>query len=731
MASDKKIGKKPPDHFMREASSTKLDTGTFIGKVKNNLDPTRSGRLTVWIPDLGAGDESNPKNWRTLSYASPFFGSTYQSDTTKTNSYSKVRHTYGFWAVPPDIGVFVLCTFVNGDPDRGFWFACVPNSLGNHMVPGIAGSSNLDKTTLEDTSLAASIDKNTIVAEFNESNEPDWANFPNINKPVHEHQLQVLRNQGLEKDFVRGIISSSSQREMPSTVFGISTPGRPLNDRTPTPEFQKKLVAGELNPADYAITARRGGHQFVMDDGDWNDNDRLIRLRTAGGHQILMNDSEHVLYIGNSNGSVWLEMTRAGHLNVYSSASINVRAGADLNFHADNNINFNAGKSLNVNAGKDFTVQSTVINVNAAQALTMYGGQVSVGSDGGLNLNASGTTTINGTAGTKITGATITLNEGGGSGVARPSALKLNKLSDTGKQGLVWKSVNGALETIVPIAPTHEPWSLHQTVATVTPAAEVTLAPTTPRIYATNPVTNIVAPPAAPLPKPNVINIAPPENTLPITECVPNLAPLDQGPKDATGKPVRKPLNKQYLNRPDAPNPPAGIGTLPRAHTKAVFAQLAWSESSWLYTSVNSLNYIGKYQMGAMALTTLKYIKPDALAQYGNKSINYPNSWTTKANNLGIKSKEDFLNNPAFQEQVMMENTLFNYKSLLSKTAIKADDDLCTVAGMLCTSHLIGAGGANQWRKTGEGGDANGTTGTAYFNMGRYAVDVLAAPGPR
>ena len=74
----------------------------------------------------------------------------------------------------------------------------------------------------------------------------------------------------------------------------------------------------------------------------------------------------------------------------------------------------------------------------------------------------------------------------------------------------------------------------------------------------------------------------------------------------------------------------------------------------------------------------------------------------------------------------MMENTLFNYKSLLSKTAIKADDDLCTVAGMLCTSHLIGAGGANQWRKTGEGGDANGTTGTAYFNMGRYAVDVLA-----
>ena len=45
---------------------------------------------------------------------------------------------------------------------------------------------------------------------------------------------------------------------------------------------------------------------------------------------------------------------------------------------------------------------------------------------------------------------------------------------------------------------------------------------------------------------------------------------------------------------------------------------------------------------------------------------------------------------------------------------------------MLAASHLIGAGGAKTWRNTGGGQDANGTTGTSYFNMGRYAVDVLA-----
>ena len=126
---DKRISKLPPAHFRREESSIRSDPGPFIAKVKNNLDPTRSGRLQVWIPDLGAGQEEKVENWRTVSYASPFFGSTYQDDNEQ-NAFQKVKHTYGMWFVPPDIGNFVLCTFVAGDANRGFWFACVPNMIG-------------------------------------------------------------------------------------------------------------------------------------------------------------------------------------------------------------------------------------------------------------------------------------------------------------------------------------------------------------------------------------------------------------------------------------------------------------------------------------------------------------------------------------------------------------------------------------------------------------------------
>ena len=143
MAMDKRRGNKLPDRFKRESSDLRNDSGPYIGRVKNNLDPTRSGRLQVYIPDLVSGEEDNPENWRTVAYASPYLGYTNQPDTNTQNSFKKVRHSYGMWAVAPDIGNLVLCTFVAGDPNRGFWFACIPSQLGHHMLPGMAGSSNV------------------------------------------------------------------------------------------------------------------------------------------------------------------------------------------------------------------------------------------------------------------------------------------------------------------------------------------------------------------------------------------------------------------------------------------------------------------------------------------------------------------------------------------------------------------------------------------------------------
>lgn len=718
MAMDKRVGAKIPNQFKREESSIRTDSGPYIGRVKNNLDPTRSGRLQVYIPDLVSGDENNPDNWRTVAWASPYLGYTNQPDTNKQNAFKKVRHSYGLWAVPPDVGNLVLCTFIAGDPNRGFWFACIPSQLGHHMLPGMAGSYNVDSSGIEDPKVKANYNnKPTVVAEFNENGEQiDWANFANAKKPVHEDQYRVLLNQGLDEDYIRGIISSSSSRESPSAVFGISTPGRPHKDPAEDPKYNEKIKSGELKESDYAVASRKGGHVFVMDDGNFQGKDRLIRLRTAGGHQILMNDSDDILYIGNDTGSVWLEMTGPGHLNIYTGNSINIRAEQDINLHADNNINLNAGNAIQMNAGRNLQAQSQTINLDSSTTTTVIGGgTLNLGSTGSVNLTAGSIANVSGSSGVNVSGSTVKLNEGlsGSASFSRPTPLKFNNLSDTGKQGDRWVSVNGALKTIVPIAPTHEPWSLHQNTQLPGAAGAVTASAASTGVVGTGN---------------GVTSGPPPEKDLPIVECrgANKSRELDPGPKDAAKQGVTNPVNRSYMTRADAPNISEGIGPLTPEQTKALVQQTGWSESGCKYGVTNQLNYCGKYQFGAAALAELGYIKLDAYRLYGgNKAINYPSSWTGKD---GINNKEDFLNNGPVQEKIMIGLLKMNYNRLVRNGGIKEGDDQCTIAGMLSVAHLLGATGAKNWRLTASGADANGTTGSKYFNRGRYAVDVLAAP---
>ena len=142
------------------APSIRYDTATYMGVVKDNSDPVRLGRLRVWIPDFG-GAESDEQSWQTVSYASPFFGATYVGPATANNAFTTTNHTYGMWMVPPDLNNQVLCTFVNGDPDRGYWFACVNPTLSHYMVPALAGaaSSQRDTTNLDPAVQPSIIDR--------------------------------------------------------------------------------------------------------------------------------------------------------------------------------------------------------------------------------------------------------------------------------------------------------------------------------------------------------------------------------------------------------------------------------------------------------------------------------------------------------------------------------------------------------------------------------------------
>ena len=157
------------------------------------------------------------------------------------------------------------------------------------MVPAIGASKEFSQEGVQDSTVSGA-DKGEIVptVEFNENTEEDWSKFTETKKPIHEDHYKSIVNQGLQKDTKRGVITSSSQRESPSSVFGISTPGYPIDQDE------------NLN-----VFGRKGGHTFVMDDGDYKEKNKLMRFRSSGGHQIMMNDTNEIFHIINSRGTVW------------------------------------------------------------------------------------------------------------------------------------------------------------------------------------------------------------------------------------------------------------------------------------------------------------------------------------------------------------------------------------------------------------------------------------------
>ena len=743
MATDNRTGNKLPAWATRDSTRTRIDTGTYIGIVKNNLDPARAGRLQIWIPELG-GQESDSQSWRTVCYASPYFGSTQLQG--KNNSWEDAPQTYGMWAIPPDLDNQVLCTFVNGDPNRGFWYACVPSMASHNMVPGIAAGNNPKKDSIDSTLLPTITDGSVLpTTEFNDDDPTVTIdeNFYYNAKPVHQAQYKNLLQQGLDKDPVRGTITSSSQREAPSGVFGISTPGRFVKDTAANDEFLNKLESGTLTEADLPTGPRKGGHQFVMDDGDIAGKDALVRLRTASGHQLLMSDTEKIMYISNSSGSVWIELVDNGQMHIYSSGGFNLRTEGDMNLHSDSNINMHAAKVINMTSGSKINVETNTYTSQSLSKTTIYGSGVDIGSSGDLNLYADAAGSFNASGTLTCVGSQILLNSGGGATVNAPATLPTYVHYDTSRQDAnsAWVSTPNAADSIATVLPAHEPWTRLTGVNRVTGAP----APTTSgdAIPGVNKPTSISGG-------------APPSKTIGTIDCTPkgaivkdgngnavkdgtgqpvrsSAAEVDPGPASAAGKNVDHPMPAEWLLRPDVPNPTSGIGPLSQYQVKCIMAQMAYSESRFDYSlrEQKNGNYLGRYQVGAPAFVDTGYMKLEYYQKYSTAAVRYPDAWYGVDN---IKSDENYLANTGIQEKLMYNFMTLNYNALTKKQdgrrGIDPDaDDLCTVAGMLCVAQLLGPGGARKWRFTSAGGDANGTSGTIYYNRGRYALDILAVAG--
>ncbi len=354
------------------------DPGPYVGTVKFTDDPLRQGRLGVNIPELTRTNNPTLDDCIWCQYLSPFYGakSIEATNPSDPSDYKLTQHSYGMWFVPPDIDTQVLVIFARGETSQknAFWIGCVQQPLTNQQVPGYGASTftelAADRSTGRERGAAANRTSETQnygtdllpVGEKNRRMVQNAVSAESANSfryPVNRILADQLESQGLIQDPVRGTTTSSAKREAPSQVFGINTPGRIRDD-------SRELNIG---PEGAVVTPDRNpGHSFVMDDGAVDGTNQLTRLRTASGHQLLMHDTEGVVYLANGSGKAFIEMAKDGTVSVYSDGGINLRSGRDFNLHSDMNINFHAKGAIN------FTSETNVA-LNAEGYLFAMGDQ--------------------------------------------------------------------------------------------------------------------------------------------------------------------------------------------------------------------------------------------------------------------------------------------------------------------------------------------------------------------
>jgi len=244
-----------------------------------------------------------------------------------------------------------------------------------------------------------------------------------------------------------------------------------------------------------------------MDDGDVSGQNELVRLRTRTGHQILMHNSQDLIYIANSKGTAWIEMTSNGKIDIYAHDSVSIHSEQDFNFRADRDINIEAGRNINVRSVKNYetniggycflkidqdqkiaimgnfdqtvnglaktTVDGSLTFNVADKTIINSGASLNLAAEGNINLGTAGQLGLGANGQVLLSGSQIHLN-----GPAAPSpevatnaeippdlplfSLPNRKIKAGWSNGQFYNSK--PIESIMQRVPTHEPWPQHENI---------------------------------------------------------------------------------------------------------------------------------------------------------------------------------------------------------------------------------------------------------------------------
>lgn len=315
--------------------------GLSVGVVVDTDDPLQQGRVRIFCPVLNDDPKSiNVLPW--AAYVSPFSGaidnSSFFRGAGKTPGTTEGAVHYGFWATP-ELGASVLVGCIDGDFRRRFYLGCFSSPQEIHTM--MHGRWQWDNGRLIGPLSSSGSEINPWAENIKRafSDRSDSAEFKSR---IADYQLSAVFQQPSRKkaNYVDQTRQEMSDNELDEWVKELV--GRNGYDWT---GFRN--IGAMLASKVYGLTTP-GFHALSLDDRPYNCR---IRIRSATGHQILMDDTNERIYVMTAEGNSWIEMDNNGNVDLFCDRRFSVHANKDINFTSEETIRMNAKNGIYLTAG--------------------------------------------------------------------------------------------------------------------------------------------------------------------------------------------------------------------------------------------------------------------------------------------------------------------------------------------------------------------------------------------
>lgn len=362
------------------------------GQVVDTADPDQMGRCRVWVPSLD-GESYDIEQIPWADYASPFMGFTVEYPAGNSSTPNNSHAAYGLWAIPKN-GASVLVFFLNGNPSTRFYFASTVRLHRNRSLP--AG-------------------RNTDV--FNRPGP--WGDAGdaqgNLNpiQPAYDNLRTQFQNKITASE---AITRGAFERQV----------AQPKYDKDGKEGYSPNAADPSYLDCQTYCLVSPGRNAIIMQD---DPKYARVRIKTAEGAQIILDDANERIYVSTAKGNSWFEMDQDGHVNVFGAQSLSFRAGKDINFYADGSINMEANQGINFKANTSDIRMSASGNIHSKAAGSIVQsacGIFDMSSETDMKLSALGAIDVHSKASLKMSATSSMDLKTGGKLMAQGASMGLN-----------------------------------------------------------------------------------------------------------------------------------------------------------------------------------------------------------------------------------------------------------------------------------------------------------------